>query len=63
MACFTIRDLDDWTFESSKLLDDNKVVAAIKHCREQTGWSLREAKMRVEDLPAYAGYKARRDAS
>jgi hypothetical protein len=37
MACFNHRDLDDWTFESSKLLDDNKVVAAIKHCREKTG--------------------------
>lgn len=49
----------DWRVGAIDHLQNNKHVAAIRHCREITGWGLKEAKDATEALPEFTQYKAR----
>ena len=55
-----ILEVEGWESGSIDFLRDNKIVAAIKHCRSMTGWGLRESKQAVEDLHEYKAYAIRR---
>jgi ribosomal protein L7/L12 len=39
-----------WQFEAKKLMDAGEKIKAIKYCRNETGFSLKEAKDAVEAL-------------
>lgn len=43
--------------EVINLLQANKVIAAVKRVRDQTGWTLKDAKQYVDGLQAYLGLR------
>ena len=45
-----VQDGTSWQMKAIDMMKANKKVAAIKHCRETTGWGLREAKNACETL-------------
>ena len=49
----SVKDLEDWKTEACEFLKKGRVDAAVRHCREQTGMGIREAKSAVEALPQF----------
>lgn len=43
-------EADGWEAGAKELLISEGKIAAIKYCREITGWGLRESKLAVENL-------------
>ena len=39
-----------WAIDAKSLYQSGKKIAAIKYCRQETGWDLKKAKEAVEDL-------------
>jgi len=46
------RDLDDGI---RKLLEQKRMIEAVKYCRTQTTWSLKDSKDRVDDVALHMG--------
>lgn len=46
-----LRCRTDWRRKCTELMRAGKLVEAVKHCRANTGWGLKEAKDAVEALP------------
>ena len=56
-----LTDLDNWQHTANTFLNANNFVGAIKHCRMETGVSLKEAKETVEAMPEYQKMRDRQD--